>query len=293
MDAMTLPQIMLLDDEWVELQRGELFEGAIDEPFRNPTFAAYVVRASVFGKSFEYLRPLYEEAVAATARSNNHWTSGPESFRPGRHLLWHVVLAYLYGWLELGPDDRLLDAAFTNSSPEDSAHVWWQFFREWSDANDVSSDVVERITALLKWRLDRLEEESRDRKQVREEARGLAWLALADQIPDHIMLPLLFRAVRLSKGDVPIAGALWQRVARMAAVDVHQATETAVLVVEAELRGDYPHFNFDELAPVLRIGLASEDAATRELALRTIHTLGERGFEQFGTLIQGQEDEQE
>lgn len=85
-----LPQIMLLDGEWVESRRTELFEGATAEPFRNPTFAAYVVRASVYGKSFEYLRPLYEEAAEATARPNNHWTSGPESFRPGRHLLWHL-----------------------------------------------------------------------------------------------------------------------------------------------------------------------------------------------------------
>jgi hypothetical protein len=292
MDAMTLPQIMLLDDEWVESRRTELFEGAIEEPFRNPTFAAYVVRASVYGKSFQYLRPLYEEAVAATGFANSHWTSGPESFRPGRHLLWHVVLAYLYGWLELGRDDSLLAAAFNNSTPEDSAHVWWRMFRDWSDADEVPPDVVERITALLKWRLDRMEEEGRDAKQVRDEAKGLAWLAMADQVADDMMLPLLLRAVRLSKGDVPIAGALWHRLARMAAVDAHQATETAVLVIEAELRGDYPHFNYDELAPALRIGLASEGAATRELALRAIHTLGERGFEQFGKLIQGQGDAQ-
>ncbi|MHB1169447.1 MAG: hypothetical protein ACYC28_09225, partial [Longimicrobiales bacterium] len=276
---------------WVALRRTALFDSAIDEPFRNPIFAAYVVRARVYRQTFEYLRSLYEQAVAVTAAVDNHWTSGPESFRPGRHLLWHLVLAYLYGWLELGQDDRLLNDAFTAANRDDSAHVWWRFFRDWSDGDDVSSAVVDRITALLEWRLDRLEEEGRDRKQVREEARGLTWLSLADQVPDHLMPPLLFRAVRLSRGDVPIAGALWQRVARMAAVDVHQAVETAMLVIEAELRGDYPHFNFDELAPVLRIGLASEDAATRQLALRAVHTLGERGFEQFGILIQEQRDE--
>lgn len=280
-----LPQLMLIDPEWTDANREKLFEGAIKAPFENPTFATYIVRAGVYGQTFEHLRPLYQEAVAATEESANIWTSGPEDFRPGRHLLWHLVVAYIHSWLEIEADAALLDTAFTNSDPEDSAHVWWRIFRDWSDADQVDPAVIERITVLLNWRVTRLEEEGRDRKRVREEAKGLAWIAMADRVPDNAMLPLLLRAARLSNGEVPIAGMLWERLGRMAAVDVGQAIQTAVLVIEAELRGDYPHFNFDEVAPVLRIGLGSHDLATRKLTERTIHTLGDHGFEQFGSLL--------
>ena len=280
-----LPQIILIDPEWLESNRETLFDRAIAEPLRNPTFATYVVRAGVYGQAFERLRWLYEEAVTTTSEPGNAWTSGPESFRPGRHLLWHLVVAYTYGWLDLETDAAILDAAFTNADADDSAHVWWQIFRDWSDSDEVDADFVERITRLLRWRLDRLEEEGREQMHVPDEAKGMAWLAMADRVSDDTMLPLLLRAVRLSKGDVPIAGSLWERFARMAAVNIGDAVEAAVLVIEAELRGEYPHFNFDEVAPVLRIGLASEAPATRELARRAVHKLGESGFEQFGTVL--------
>lgn len=280
-----LPQLMLIDEEWVEMNRNMLFAGAVDEPFRNPIFASYVVRSRPYGKFFPALRPLYDAAIAITGRAEDPWTTGDESFRPGRHLLSHLVLAYREGWLTLPSDGDMLDAAFTNANSEDSAHVWWQIFRYWSDAENVPPEDVQRVTELLMWRVDRLEERDRDEEQRRAEAKGLVWLAMSDRIPDETMLPLLVRMVRLSMGDVPIAGAIWERLARMVAVDVRQAVEVAVLVIEGELRGDYPYFNFEEVAPILRIGLASEDNDTRDLAVRVIHRLGERGFEQFGGLL--------
>lgn len=287
-----LPQIMLLDDEWLEMQRDPLFAGAIEQPFQNPVFASYIVRSRLYGQAFQALRPLYDAAVAATAEHENPWTSGDESFRPGRHLLSQLVLAYRQRWLTLPADSALLDAAFTSATPEDSAHVWWQIFRYWSDEEVPPAD-VERVVELLDWRISKLEEEGRDEEQRREEAEGLAWLAMADRVPAAVMLPLLLRTVRLSRGKVPIAGALWEHLARMAAVDGHQAVEIAVLIIVAELRGDYPHFNFEEVAPVLRIGLASADGETRDMAERVIHRLGDRGFEQFGQLLRESGQEQE
>lgn len=288
-----VPQIMLIDEEWLETNRNRLFDRAIQEPFRNPVFASYIVRSRLYGKPFEALRPLYEAAVGATSERPNPWTSGEESFRPGRHLLSHLVLAYRQGWLNLPDDGNLLDAAFTNANAQDSAHVWWQIFRYWNDAGNVPPVDVERVAEFLDWRLGRLEHEGTGEIQRREEARGFAWLAMADRIPDHDMLPLLLRTLRLSRGDVPIAGALWERLARMTAVDVRQAVEAAVLVIEAELRGEYPHFNFTEVQPVLRIGLASQDIDTRDIAKRVIHRLGECGFEQFGQLLTESDDGRE
>lgn len=288
-----LPQIMLLDEELLETHRNTLFVGAIEEPFQNPVFVSYIVRGRLYDPVFQALRPLYMTAVSATAEHENPWTSGEESFRPGRHLLSHLVGAYRRGWLTLPADSELLDAAFTSANPDDAAHVWWQIYRYWSEAEKVPPTDVQRVAELLEWRIGKLEEEGRDEDQQRDEAEGLAWVAMADRIPHADMLPLLLRIVHLSRGNVPIAGALWEHLSRMTAVDVHKAVETAVLVIGAELRGDYPHFNFEEVAPVLRTGLASQDSDTRDLAERVIHRLGDRGFEQFGQLLRESEEEQE
>jgi hypothetical protein len=281
----SLPQVVFLDLPWVEANWGQLFSGAVETPLQNPLFASYVAQADVYGQTFTALRPLYQAAVDETARNPNHWTIGEESFRPGRHLLDHLFTAYQGGLVEIDQDEDLLDHAFTNGNPEDTAHVWWSVFRSWTDSQDPVSEVlVRRVVRLAEWRLARLEGEE-ESERTRQEAEGLGWLALVDALPDETVLPLLLRAVRISGGKVPVAGDLWERLARMAVLDVRAATEIATLIIDAELDGDFPYFNRQEIAPVLRAGLAAGESDAQERATRTIHTLGDRGFEQFGDLL--------
>jgi hypothetical protein len=139
---------------------------------------------------------------------------------------------------------------------------------------------------LWDWRLTRLEEEVEGDRR-RGEAEGFGWLAMTEAVPDGDVLPLLLRSIRLSAGGVPVAGALWERLTRLAALDTRATMEIARSIIGAELQGEFPHFNFEELAPVLRAGLRSGDPETEELAERAIHLLGEWGFEQFGELLTG------
>lgn len=280
-----MPQIVFLDLPWVKANWEPLFDGAVEAPLQNPAFASYLAQGPVYEQAFEVLRPLYQEAVEETARESNHWTTGEESFRPGRHLLGHLFAAYQAGWLEIDQYAELLDQAFANAHPEDAAHVWWGLYREWTDSDGpIPQSLLRRAVDLWDWRLARLEAEEETERR-RREAEGLGWLAMAEEIPDEAILPLLLRTVRLSDGGVPIAGAVWERLGRMAVLDARTATEIAALVVRAELAGEFPHFNVEEVTPVLRAGIHSGDPDARELAERAIHALGDRGFEQFGELL--------
>lgn len=280
-----MPQIVFLDLSWLEANWEPLFDKAVEAPLQNPVFASYLAQEPVYDQAFEVLRPLYQEAVEETARETNHWTAGEESFRPGRHLLSHLFAAYQAGWLEIDRDAEFLDQAFANAHPEDTAHVWWGVYREWTDSEGpIPQSLLRGAVDLWDWRLTRLEG-AKATERRRREAEGLGWLAMAEGIPDEATLPLLLRTVRLSDGGVPIVGAVWERLGRMAVLNARTATEIAALVVRAELAGEFPHFNVEEVAPVLRTGLHSGDAEAREFAERTIHALGDRGFEQFGELL--------
>lgn len=237
--------------------------------------------------SFQVLRPFYEAAIAAAAEYGGPWTSGEESYRPSRHLLNHLVHAYRQGWLELPADGDLLDTAFMNVNAEDSALAWQQILHDWHDTGYAHPNDVERIARLLAWRLDRLEEQGRDEQRRRKEVKELVGVVVAGRVPDRIMLSLLPRAIRLSQGEVPYAGALWESLARLGAVDVQEAIKSAVLIIKAELRGDYPVFNYDAVAPVLRMGLDSQIADTRDSVVRVINDLAEHDFEEFKQLLEG------
>ena len=82
-------------------------------------------------------------------------------------------------------------------------------------------------------------------------------------------------------------GAIWEPLARLADVDASRTFRMAELLIEAALDRPHPHITFEQTQHVLACALAADDADTRDRSVQLIHTLGERGYVEFGQLLEG------
>ena len=123
-------------------------------------------------------------------------------------------------------------------------------------------------------------------------------------VPDEDVLTLGLRTLRASRGEAIGYGAIWEPLARLADVDrkgglirFHEPEDRFVvasrtfrmaeLLIEAALDRPYPHITFEQTQHVLACALAADDADTRDRSVQLIHTLGERGYVEFGQLLEG------
>jgi hypothetical protein len=78
---------------------------------------------------------------------------------------------------------------------------------------------------------------------------------------------------------------LWDRLAELSESDAQGTYEIAEMMIHKILAHDYPYLPFDRVAPTLTRALKSEDDQIIKRAERLIHTLGDRGFFDFGKLL--------
>lgn len=196
----------------------------------------------------------------------------------------HVVLAAIHGVLDPLESDELAASFFRYWPVESISQAYWKIFRTWTDATDpIPMEFRQGLLRLWEWRLDEIEPRASEDRAVAEAA-AMDWLVRTPHLSVDIVIPLARRTIAFSvrRGR---AGPLWDRVTTFAITDVSAALGMATDLIEARLRGAFPSFPLDDVAPVLRRAVTSEDPATREHAIRLIHRLGERGFLEFGALL--------
>ena len=138
-----------------------------------------------------------------------------------------------------------------------------------------------RVLALWEWRLDHLRRTEDDQ----EEKEGLLWFFLTPHLPPEDLLRLGEPTVALKARQQGVRGLLWPRLHELLRVDTATVLRMVETAVEAELKGEWPHFDQEELAPLLQAGLESEDDAIRDRTRWIIHELGDRGWTGFGDLL--------
>jgi hypothetical protein len=284
-----LPQLLLLDREWVLAHAEDFLGSGMDEPLTNPTWGGYLVLGQFYSSSFDVLRPWFVRhagdlgrivaAEAADPDENREW-------RVGRHFIEKVGIAFLQGRVALGQDDHLLEDVFGVARAEDLTHFYWQIRRGWSELDkSPGDDLIERVLALWAWRLDELEGKPPS-DQVAEEADGLGWLIVTPYLPDGRVLPLAARTVALDRRKTHTRGMTWARFAELGALDAKSVIDMADNLIKTELASDYAVFDFKDVAPVLRLGLASADPTVKARTEQLIHDLGDSGWTEFGVLLQ-------
>jgi len=283
-----LPQVILIDREWFLEHAEDLLGSGMQDYLGNPTWGAYLTLGHVYRDAFTTLRPWlgrHAAGLPALVTTENAVGKVERDWCISRHYLEHAGKTYLYGYLARGESDRALDLIFDGTRAEDRAHLYWQIFRGWSDADKAPpDDYVERLVALWQWRLDMLEA-AHDSEELAEEADGLGWFILTPHLPDARVLPLAMRTMKLAPGRRRTRRMAWPRLAQLGSLDPAAATQMAEQLIAAELADEWPHFDFDQVAPVLRIGLSAPEKSVQNRVEWLVHRLGDRGWTEFGTLL--------
>lgn len=281
-----VPQLLLLRPSWLHGVAEDLFEDGMARPLEEPAFGSYLVLARLYRDGFQFMRPWLARHVVALEDVRD-WEDSAEGHRDdwslSRHFLEQAALAYIQGMLRPEDPDELLEKAFSAARPSDRGHFYWQLYRGWTDSDTAPpQDYVDRVVWLWRWRL-----EARDAQAVGQESEdeGLMWLFLTPYLPAEQALELVSETVRLQTSTRGIRGLAWPRLAELVEIDAPSVLKITEEIVRLELAGEWPHFNQEELAPLLRSGLGSPDTETRERALSIIHTLGDRGWDGFGDLL--------
>ena len=286
--GMYVPQIHFLDREWMIEVAPRLFENGTSEPLGYPAWGGYVTHARLFTDVFADLRPWYERAASdmpmlldGSSQPGDHWSLT-------KHLAQHVCDAFMRGLIEIDDHNRLLETVFGYLPGSERVHISWRIFRGWSDATrPVSAQHIARLVQFWRWRLDQLEDlPESDVRQ--EDLRGLTWFVRTPYMPDEDVLTLGLRTLLASGGEAIGYGVIWEPLARLADVDASRTFRMAELLIEAALGRPHPPITFEQTQHVLACALAADDVGTRDRSVQLIHTLGEKGYVEFGRLLEGQ-----
>lgn len=280
-----LPQIHLIDREWIIEVVPVLFDKGATEPLEHPAWGGYITRAPLFTDVFADIRIWYERAASVIPATLAASTERRGQWSLTQHLGEHVFGAYMRGMLEIDGDDQLLETTFNRLPAEERAHISWQIFRSWTDTKrPVRPEAIQRLVSFWRWRLDRLaalpESESKTT-----DVEGLTWLMCTPYLPDSVVLDLGLETVTASRGQAGARGAVWEHLARLAEVDINKTFPIAEMLITAALRRQYGHITLKQTEVVLSRALRAESPETRERAIRLINSLGERGYIEFGRLL--------
>jgi hypothetical protein len=281
-----IPQLLLMARAWTLNSLERLFDGGVTSPTTRPIWGAYIMHPSLYQSVFSDLRPWYVIAANATEGTSD---SQDGEWSLSRQLAVHVSVAVTHGWVSIGDGDKLVESTFSNASVDDRTHAYWNVFRGWSDSDSpIEQELVRRLVHFWEWRLDQLEISTNESAQA-EEASGLGWLLDTPYIPAVDAVRLGLRTVVLAGGSLVTRGAtLWTRLAKLAEAEAVGAYEIAECLVNKTLSQDYPHLPFQDVAPVIRQALNSDNENIKDRATRLIHTLGDRGMFEYGVLLKSQ-----
>lgn len=287
-----LPQILLIDHDWVLLHADDLLAGGMTDPLHEPVWGAYLTLSPLFDKTFADLRPWYDRHSAESKELvalEKAQLGADRDWSISRHFLRHLGSAFLQGYVGLGDPSLALENVFAASKGEDRDRFYWSVNRGWSDSEEPpASEMVERLLQLWNWRLSQLESDVTIADGA-EEADGLGWLIMTRHLPDDAVAALAPRTLRIGPATRGIRGMIWPRIVELGIKHAAAVVEMSEILIQAGLEDPYPHFDFTEIAPALALGLTS---GQEQLVSRTrwlIHRLGDHGETRFGTLLESGE----
>jgi hypothetical protein len=279
-----VPQLYLIAPEWAERNEEELFAEGLSDPLENPIWGTYLLRGGFFDPVFRRLRPWYVRASESISASNERAT-GDRRWSVPRALAEHVLVAVVRGLATVGDSDFLVETTFRGVSSESKTDVYFDLFAAWSEPDSkVPPEFVSRLVAFWQWRLAELEAKPRT-PELEKEADGLLNFLSSSYIPTQEAIALGRRTAQLSSADEHSRPHAWDRLGELAASDVAGAFEILELLVERELKARFPYLRLERLEAPLRAALVCQDENIRARAEHLVHRLGERGLDEFGSLL--------
>lgn len=274
--ALQLESIRMLAPHWVRNEQDRLVFSAPGEV--SPAMRA-LLQSGPRHSSIAEFRDALKHATGVAAPSVEENDSDDTV---SASVLWWGVLGFLWGVWSVNESDEILDACFSASTPKERSRVYWRLFRELADSPSVDPGFRARIVALWRWRLTALLE-SREERAV--EGEGLLWLLKAPRVDALSAVELGIETLRLGPFSGRLASGAWDRAGELMKTVPQQAFELLQQLVALQLASQYPYVPFEQVAPALRLALASNEQELRKRAITLVHQLGELGLLEFGRLL--------
>ena len=142
---------------------------------------------------------------------------------------------------------------------------------------------LKRLERFWRWRLDCLDGSAAGGT---EEYQGLtAFLAISNS-PDDLVFELGLTTLIGAEGHVQYETRVWERLTELASVEPRKAFPLVELVLRGAMNEEWPFLTKDMVEPALKATLDCADADVAASTKRLIHELGERGYEEYGQLLQ-------
>lgn len=281
-----IPQIHFLAPNWVITNSEELFSGGAESPLSRPIWAAYITRAQTYKNVFDALRHWYLVAAQIAGTPAGRISKEERDWSITRNLAIKVTIEMIRGSISIGDSDKLLETVFTNVPSPDKYQAYWNVFNWWSESSDAPpASFVERLGALWEWRLSEISKQP-DHPDSIAEASGLSWLFKTQYIPAETLIRLGLPTIKLARGDIETYGA-WEKMLEISKIKPDETFEALEIIIQHELKSEYAYLPVEDVLPTLRTVLLAGGAETRKRATQLINRLGERGYLQFGELLDG------
>ena len=277
-----LPQLRLLDADWVRTRVVPHFATGISDPDDDPIWPAYLVGTPLYDDVYREWAVWYAQA----ARTMPVKTPGSsERADPFAGLVLHLTIAYLRGLAELSEEGSGLAAALRRASPTMLSHLYWQLYRDFADTSDpLPESILTRFQALGNWRIGELEamapEEGRE-----EEANGLAWLVASEHVSPARALQLGLRVIPLMGGKTATLGMIWPRVEAFTQEDPAATLRLVAAMLQAHFRTPMPRISMDEARAACATLRPLVSQPDWEQFVEVVADLGRRGWRELRAIL--------
>lgn len=280
-----MPWLVLVDKPWVRTHLPRLFPEA--EPLahlRNAAWDAYVVYSRVYDQTFDVLEDEYSRAID---RLGSETRAAALHDDPGHQLGEHLLIQYWRGHLDLS-EDGFIRRFFESADDDARAAALNLVGRSLDDAfgngkEAPPSDLIERLRALWKWRIETVTADG-TADHARRELAQFGWWYGSGAFDPEWALPQLATATRLGGSPEGEHLALKQLVA-----DVEAEPVLAVDALAEMIRRDSERWLAlgyrQEVGEVLRAAIKRGGATASERAIAIVHELGVQGFRDYRDVL--------
>jgi hypothetical protein len=275
------PWLVVIGEEWArELVPRILPRDAGQSELHDAAWECYLAWSAPYDNCF---RALDDEYLVASRESESpprwEWLGSRHSPRVG--LGSHLVAFYLRGLISLDDAGGHLASFFETSSPATRLEVLSALGRSLGPRTDLTHEIGERLMALWEWRLNAVT--SSDDLEQLPELGGFSWWLTCEGLSAEWRLEQLEDLVAYPAVLLP-GLFVYEFIASVAARWPLRAV-TAVRSLIDEGVGTWPGLvGRDHIHEVLRVCLASADAAAQTRADELLQLLGAKGFGDFRDL---------
>lgn len=276
--------LLWLDKAWLKAHLQMLFPAGPElSSHRDAVWESYLFYSNPFPDALDLLEPEYSRSVDEL---NNRPAAPSRARDVDRKLAEHLMVYYWLGRLPLEGSQTLLVRFFERADLKLRSHAWDFLGRSLRSENAVVAECLERLQALLDWRLLFLEQIAApsDQRIAAEELESFGWWFSSGKFEEEWSLNRLVRVLRLGTAVEPdhlVAE-------RLAALVVKYPADVVVaiqLMIGAAKEGYGVAGWSDAAEQILKALLATRGGSVRFQAEAAIDTLVASGMHRFRKLI--------